>query len=47
LGTWSKNPAAYFKKTFAQLDDEKSLKKTVEEEEIKEGFVDGFWKCTT
>jgi len=38
LGTWSKNPAAYFKKTFAQLDDEKSLKKTDEEEEIKVGF---------
>ena len=44
LGSWSKNPAAYFKKTFAAQDESKSLRKADEEEEIEVGFVDGLFE---
>ena len=44
LAAWSKNTAAYFKKTFAAQDDTESIKLQNEEEEIEVGFVDGLFE---
>ena len=44
MSTWSKKPAALFKKTFTRLDDEKSLKKTDKEEKLEVGFVDSLFE---
>ena len=41
LSTWSKHPPAYFKRTFAEQDETKTLKQADEEEEVKVGYVDG------
>ena len=40
LAAWSKNPAAYFKKTLAAQDETQLIKQADEEEEIEVGFVD-------
>ena len=44
LAAWSKNPAAYFKKTFAAQDDKQSIQQSIEEEEIEVVFVDGLFE---
>ena len=44
LAVWSKNPIAYFKKTFAAQETTNTKQQNKQEDEIKVGFVDGLFE---